>query len=54
MLVIDPDECIDCQACIPECPVAAIFHQDEVPEKWASYIEFNAVNAKVYPPATNG
>jgi ferredoxin len=32
MLVIDPDECIDCNLCVPECPVDAIFADDEVPE----------------------
>lgn len=40
-LYIDPDECIDCGACEPECPVEAIFPEDEVPEKWHSYIEKN-------------
>lgn len=41
-LYIDPDECIDCGACEPECPVEAIFPEDEVPEKWQSYIQKNA------------
>ena len=36
-LVINPDECIDCGACEPECPTVAIFSEDELPEKWASY-----------------
>ncbi|MCH8496667.1 MAG: ferredoxin family protein [Balneolales bacterium] len=40
-LVIDPDECIDCDACVSECPVEAIFPDDEVPEKWEHYIEWN-------------
>jgi len=40
-LFIDPDECIDCGACEPECPVEAIFPEDEVPEKWQSFIEKN-------------
>ena len=40
-LYIDPDECIDCAACEPECPVTAIFAEDEVPEKWQNYIEIN-------------
>lgn len=40
-LYIDPDECIDCGACEPECPVEAIFPEDEVPEKWQQYIEIN-------------
>jgi len=42
MLFIDPEECIDCGACIPECPVEAIFYEDDVPEKWHDYIELNA------------
>ena len=44
MLVIDPDECIDCGACVPACPVEAIFALDEVPEKWKNYIEVNAAH----------
>ena len=32
MLVIDPDECIDCTLCVPECPVEAIFAEDDVPD----------------------
>lgn len=43
MLYIDPDECIDCGACEPECPVEAIFTEDALPEKWAPYTEVNAV-----------
>lgn len=39
---IDPDECIDCGACEPECPVEAIFPEDDVPEQWKDYIEKNA------------
>ncbi len=42
MLYIDPDECIDCGACTPECPVSAIFPLVEVPEQWKSYIQKNA------------
>jgi ferredoxin len=42
MLYIHPDECIDCEACVPECPVDAIFLDDNVPEQWQSYIELNA------------
>lgn len=40
-LVIDPLECIDCDACVAECPVDAIYPDDEVPEKWEDYIELN-------------
>lgn len=42
MLVIHPDECIHCGACEPECPVDAIFEDDDVPEQWASYSQLNA------------
>ena len=41
MLYIHPDECIDCGACEPVCPVTAIFPEDQVPEKWNQYIEIN-------------
>ena len=40
-LYINPTECIDCAACEPACPVAAIFILDDVPEQWTSYIEVN-------------
>jgi NAD-dependent dihydropyrimidine dehydrogenase PreA subunit len=42
MLYINPDECIDCGACEPECPVDAIFEASAVPSDWAEYIELNA------------
>lgn len=42
MLYIHPDECIDCEACVPECPVEAIYHEDDVPEEWKSYTQLNA------------
>ena len=41
-LFINPVECIDCGLCEPECPVDAIFMEDEVPEKWKSFIQLNA------------
>lgn len=40
-LVIDPLECIDCDACVSECPVEAIYPDDEVPEEWEHYIDLN-------------
>jgi ferredoxin len=46
MLYIDPDECIDCDACRPECPVEAIFYENDVPEEWHDFI---ALNAKMAP-----
>ena len=42
MLYIHPDECIDCGACVPACPVEAIFALDETPDKWKSFIAVNA------------
>ena len=41
-LYIHPDECIDCGACEPECPVTAIFLEEDAPEKWASYTKKNS------------
>ena len=41
MLYIHPEECIDCGACEPACPVTAIFPEDNVPEQWANYIPMN-------------
>jgi NAD-dependent dihydropyrimidine dehydrogenase PreA subunit len=41
-LYIDPEVCIDCGACEPECPVDAIFEADSVPGQWRHYIEINA------------
>jgi ferredoxin len=42
ILYIDPDECIDCGACEPECPVEAIFAEDDLPEEWSRFTEINA------------
>ena len=42
MLYIHPEECIDCEACVPECPVEAIFQEDNLPEEWAAFTELNA------------
>src|SRR5690625_7863529 len=51
-LVIHPDECIDCALCEPECPVDAIFSEDELPEDQAIYLELNAELAEVWPNIT--
>ncbi len=48
-LVIDPEVCIDCDLCVPECPVNAIFSEDDLPETWAEYIEINARLAVDWP-----
>ncbi|MGF1508984.1 MAG: ferredoxin FdxA [Myxococcota bacterium] len=49
MLVIDPDECIDCGACEPECPTSAIFSEDDLPEKWSEFVQLNAKLAADWP-----
>ena len=49
MLVIDPDECIDCTLCEPECPVEAIMSEDDVPELLQDFIALNAELAKTWP-----
>ncbi len=51
-LWIDPDACIDCGACVPECPVEAIFTDRNVPEKWEHYIQINAEKAPHLPVIT--
>ena len=48
-LWIDPDECIDCGACVPECPVQAIFEVSQVPSKWKHFVQINADKAKELP-----
>jgi ferredoxin len=42
MLVIDPETCIDCELCVPECPVNAIYPEDELPDQFAEWLERNA------------
>ena len=49
-LVIDPDECIDCTLCVPECPVEAIYADDDVPEDQRDLIPLNAELAKEWKP----
>ena len=41
MLYIQPDECVDCGACEPVCPVEAIYYEDDVPEVWKDYSKAN-------------
>jgi ferredoxin len=52
MLVIDPDECIDCAVCIPECPVNAIFAEEDLPEDQRQFTALNAELAKTWPSIT--
>jgi ferredoxin len=49
-LAIDPDECIDCTLCVAECPVEAIFAEDDVPEQQRPFIEINAQLSRVWKP----
>jgi len=52
MLTIDPDECIDCAVCIPECPVNAIYAEEDVPEDQQEWIAINVELAKKWPAIT--
>ena len=52
MLYIDPDECIDCGACVPECPVEAIFPEDELPEDKKEWLQINTEKAAGLPVIT--
>ncbi len=48
-LVINPDECIDCALCEPECPVNAIYAEDELPEQQKHYLQLNKELADSWP-----
>jgi len=51
-LVINPDECIDCALCEPECPVNAIYSEDELPEGQQQFLQINADLAQNWPNIT--
>ena len=51
-LVIDPEECIDCTLCEPECPVEAIYSEDELPPGQENYLELNAELSQQWPVIT--
>ncbi len=51
-LAIDPDECIDCAVCIPECPVNAIYAEEDVPADQRNFIALNVELAKGWPSIT--
>ncbi len=53
MLAIDPDECIDCALCEPECPVNAIVSEDDLPADQAEFLTLNAELSKKWPTITN-
>jgi ferredoxin len=52
-LAIDPDECIDCAVCVPECPVNAIYAEEDVPEDQRNFIALNAELAPNWPAITD-
>lgn len=52
MLVIDPEECIDCGVCVPECPIEAIVPDDEVPDDQQALIEINTRLSQQWPVIT--
>ena len=54
MLYIDPEHCIDCEACMPECPVEAIYPDVAVPSKWAHFIAINAERSAALIAASDG
>ena len=49
MLFIDPESCIDCNMCVSECPVEAIFFEDDVPEGQREFIQLNREMSQIYP-----
>jgi ferredoxin len=51
-LVIDPDECIDCDVCVPACPANAIFAEDDVPADQRQFIELNVALSAEWPVIT--
>jgi ferredoxin len=50
MLYIDPVDCIDCEACVPECPVEAIFAEANVPSQWTDWTRINAEKSAELKP----
>jgi ferredoxin len=54
MLYIDPVDCIECEACFPECPVEAIYFEPTVPPQWRHYIRLNSERARLLKEAGLG
>src|SRR5262245_15689466 len=50
MLYIHPDECVDCGACEPVCPVEAIFYEDDLPDKWRDYTQATWISSTSWAP----
>ncbi|WP_290650596.1 ferredoxin FdxA [Aquisalimonas sp.] len=51
-LAIDPDECIDCTLCEPECPAEAIYSEDDLPQEYDHFLDLNAELAARWPVIT--
>jgi ferredoxin len=51
-LAIDPDDCIDCAVCVPECPVEAIYAEEDVPADQMDFLPLNAELARAWPAIT--
>ena len=51
-LAINPDVCIDCAVCVPECPENAIYAEDDIPEDQRQFIQINAELARLWPTLT--
>jgi len=51
-LAINPDECIDCAVCVPECPANAIYADSDLPENQKDFLQINADLSKVWQPIT--
>ena len=49
MVYINPETCIDCDVCVAQCPVEAIFPEDQVPDRWVEYTQINATQCANYP-----
>ena len=49
ILYIDPEECITCEYCVAECPVEAIYAEEDVPEQWKEFIQLNAEMSRITP-----
>jgi ferredoxin len=51
-LVIDPEECIDCTLCVPECPINAIYAEDDLPDEMQQFVQLNAELCQNWPVIT--
>ena len=49
ILFINPDTCVNCDACVPACPIEAIYSEENLPAKFQHYIELNAEGSKIHP-----